>query len=239
MRKAGSERPSAAPASTGPPQGRGAHAPRAKLALYHVLLLAAGFAFWYAMTTPGLVSEEFAKRTAFFFGRPLQVRSHLHTINGFSAHAEAEDGQISKDRMEVLLFAKPFGNLVPECGLQIRSQFGGLLIGCRRLSHGCDKPRDTQSLVLDWNCYTRVNVVAQGGNQKRHLIRTEVRHQPVPRKVFCGEPGRARSLPRGTHSRGALLEFHDYVSSGARADVGQSVRVAAGKPLDVSSLHVS
>jgi NitT/TauT family transport system permease protein len=47
--------------------------PRARLVLYHVLLLAVLFAFWHAMTTPGLVSEEFAKKTAFFFGRPLEV----------------------------------------------------------------------------------------------------------------------------------------------------------------------
>ena len=52
---------------------RAASDPRMRLALYHALLIAAIFAFWYAMTTPGLVSEEFAKRTAFFFGRPLQV----------------------------------------------------------------------------------------------------------------------------------------------------------------------
>jgi len=38
-----------------------------------VLLLAAVFAFWHAMTSPGLVSEEFAKKSAFFFGRPLEV----------------------------------------------------------------------------------------------------------------------------------------------------------------------
>jgi hypothetical protein len=37
----------------------------------------------------------------------------------YSAHAEAEDGQIIKDRMEVLLFAKPFRDLVPECGPRI------------------------------------------------------------------------------------------------------------------------
>ena len=51
------------------------HAPdsRAKLALYHAVLLAGVFAFWYAMTTPGLVSEPFAKNTAFFFGKPLEV----------------------------------------------------------------------------------------------------------------------------------------------------------------------
>ena len=44
-----------------------------RLALYHALLLAALFAVWYALTTPGLVSEEFAKNTAFFFGKPVQV----------------------------------------------------------------------------------------------------------------------------------------------------------------------
>ena len=46
---------------------------RARLALYHALLLGACFAVWYALTTPGMVSEDFAKNTAFFFGRPLQV----------------------------------------------------------------------------------------------------------------------------------------------------------------------
>ncbi len=46
---------------------------RARLALYHLLLLGAVFVFWYAMTTPGFVSEAFAKNTAFFFGRPLEV----------------------------------------------------------------------------------------------------------------------------------------------------------------------
>ncbi len=47
--------------------------PRARLALYHAVLLVAVFAFWYAMTTPGLVSEAFAKNTAFFFGKPVEV----------------------------------------------------------------------------------------------------------------------------------------------------------------------
>ena len=46
---------------------------RGRLALYHAVLLAAVFAFWYAMTTPGLVSEPFAKNTAFFFGKPVEV----------------------------------------------------------------------------------------------------------------------------------------------------------------------
>ena len=46
---------------------------RARLTVSHIVLLAALFAFWHAMTTPGLVSEEFAKNTAFFFGKPLEV----------------------------------------------------------------------------------------------------------------------------------------------------------------------
>ena len=44
-----------------------------RLWLYHALLLGAVFAFWYAITTPGLVSPEFAKNTAFFFGKPVEV----------------------------------------------------------------------------------------------------------------------------------------------------------------------
>ena len=46
---------------------------RARLGLYHLLLLGAVFAVWYALTTPGLVSDDFAKNTAFFFGKPIQV----------------------------------------------------------------------------------------------------------------------------------------------------------------------
>ena len=46
---------------------------RIRLTVYHALLLVAIFAFWYAMTTPGVVSQEFATNTAFFFGKPLQV----------------------------------------------------------------------------------------------------------------------------------------------------------------------
>jgi NitT/TauT family transport system permease protein len=46
---------------------------RGRLALYHAVLLGAVFAFWYAMTTPGIVAEPFAKNTAFFFGKPVEV----------------------------------------------------------------------------------------------------------------------------------------------------------------------
>ena len=54
-----------------------ARANRAQLTLYHLLLLGAVFAFWYLMTTPLLVSEEFATNTAFFFGKPLMVLQRI------------------------------------------------------------------------------------------------------------------------------------------------------------------
>ena len=50
-----------------------ARLPRTRLALYQVLLIGGVLAFWYAMTTPGLVSDAFAKNTAFFFGKPYEV----------------------------------------------------------------------------------------------------------------------------------------------------------------------
>lgn len=46
---------------------------RSRLALYHALLLGGVFAFWYLMTEPLLWSEEAARNTAFFFGKPLVV----------------------------------------------------------------------------------------------------------------------------------------------------------------------
>src|SRR5512132_2316835 len=67
MRKANAETADA----TGPARVR--TPPRWRLYLYHVLLLAVVFAAWYALTQPGLVSQEFANKTAFFFGRPLKV----------------------------------------------------------------------------------------------------------------------------------------------------------------------
>src|SRR6185369_4617274 len=51
----------------------GARNAAARLGIYHLLLLGALFVVWYALTTPGVVSEEFAKNTAFFFGKPIQV----------------------------------------------------------------------------------------------------------------------------------------------------------------------
>jgi NitT/TauT family transport system permease protein len=52
------------------PEGR---PPRWRLGVYHLVLAGAVIAFWFAMTTPGLVSEPFAKNTAFFFGKPEEV----------------------------------------------------------------------------------------------------------------------------------------------------------------------
>ena len=50
---------------------------RARLALYHLLLLGSVLVFWHLMTDPLLVSEEFAKNTAFFFGKPLMVMQKI------------------------------------------------------------------------------------------------------------------------------------------------------------------
>ncbi|MDQ2916810.1 MAG: ABC transporter permease [Pseudomonadota bacterium] len=46
---------------------------RAGLALWHVAILAVVFGIWYGLTTPGIVSEAYANKIAFFFGRPLSV----------------------------------------------------------------------------------------------------------------------------------------------------------------------
>jgi|SRR5687768_3548513 NitT/TauT family transport system permease protein len=48
-------------------------AARGRMLLYHALLLGGLFVFWHLMTNPILVSEEFARSTAFFFGKPLAV----------------------------------------------------------------------------------------------------------------------------------------------------------------------
>jgi hypothetical protein len=46
---------------------------RVQLALWHVAILGIAFAVWYGLTTPGIVSEAYANKIAFFFGRPIQV----------------------------------------------------------------------------------------------------------------------------------------------------------------------
>ena len=52
------------------------HASRGRLLLYHALLLAAVFGFWYVMTEPGLIPPFYfddPNRAKFFFGQPLVV----------------------------------------------------------------------------------------------------------------------------------------------------------------------
>src|SRR3954468_46234 len=44
-----------------------------RLAFYHTLLLGSVFAFWHLMTEPLLWTEESARNTPFFFGKPLIV----------------------------------------------------------------------------------------------------------------------------------------------------------------------
>jgi NitT/TauT family transport system permease protein len=47
--------------------------PRIRLVVYHLALVLALFGFWYLLTEPIVWSEAFAKKMAFFFGRPLEV----------------------------------------------------------------------------------------------------------------------------------------------------------------------
>jgi len=69
--------PEAAKASDGPIARRSPlRASRGRLAVYHVLLLAGVFLFWYAMTEPGLIPPFYfddPTRAKFFFGQPLQI----------------------------------------------------------------------------------------------------------------------------------------------------------------------
>ena len=58
--------------------------PRARLVLYHALLLGGVFLFWYAMTEPGLIPPfwfDDPTRAKFFFGQPLKVfQAHLDVV---------------------------------------------------------------------------------------------------------------------------------------------------------------
>ena len=46
---------------------------RTRVALYQVVLVAMLFACWYLLSEPILWSDEFAKKMAFFFGKPIEV----------------------------------------------------------------------------------------------------------------------------------------------------------------------
>jgi NitT/TauT family transport system permease protein len=67
---------SAAEGAGDSPARRSHSVSRGRLALYHVLLLAGVFLFWYAMTEPGLIPPFYfddPMRAKFFFGQPLVV----------------------------------------------------------------------------------------------------------------------------------------------------------------------
>lgn len=93
------------------------------------------------------------------------TRRRSSACNGraYSAHAEAEDGQISKDRWEVLRFAKPFRDFVPECGPRDPGSNGGLLNWMPEAAARMQANLNTQSLVLDCEVYTRTFLIVQGG----------------------------------------------------------------------------
>src|SRR5213596_18831 len=58
------------------PRRTGQRASRARLSLYHALLLGGVFLFWYVMTEPGLIPPFYfddPTRAKFFFGQPLEV----------------------------------------------------------------------------------------------------------------------------------------------------------------------
>ena len=58
----------------------GQRASRARLAVYHVLLLGGVLLFWYAMTEPGLIPPFYfddPTRAKFFFGQPIEVTKRM------------------------------------------------------------------------------------------------------------------------------------------------------------------
>src|SRR5436190_12094444 len=63
-------------ATAAAPRRTGQRASRARLSLYHALLLGGVFVFWYVMTEPGLIPPFYfddPTRAKFFFGQPLEV----------------------------------------------------------------------------------------------------------------------------------------------------------------------
>src|SRR5690242_6685336 len=76
MPEAGKADDSAAQSGDTRPKRSNVHASRGRLLLYHALLLAGVFVFWYVMTEPGLIPPFYfddPNRAKFFFGQPLVV----------------------------------------------------------------------------------------------------------------------------------------------------------------------
>src|SRR5882724_5419839 len=68
-----------------------------------------------------------------------------------------------KDRWEVLLFAKPFRNLVPECEPRDWGSIGGFLYSMPESLKRIQTNSDTQTDVLGFKVYSRTPEIAQGG----------------------------------------------------------------------------
>ena len=85
---------------------------RGRLALYHALLLGAVFIGWHLMTNPLLVSEEFARNSAFFFGKPLVVldgerMAGMLTFREVLIGLNANGGNLGDLRVKSLMVAEP------------------------------------------------------------------------------------------------------------------------------------
>jgi hypothetical protein len=99
----------------------------------------------------------------------------------FSAQAEAEDSELIKDRLEVLLFAKPFRDLVPECGPRDPGPNGGLLNWMPRAAATMRKQALTRSHCPRLWCLYQNGQSCARGNQEKHLngTATEVKTRRI------------------------------------------------------------
>ena len=83
------------------------------------------------------------------------------------AHAEAEDDSKIKDRLEALLFAETLqGTLSPNANPGKGVSWRLTELDAKSHREDAAGSPDTQSLVLDSICYTKVNGIVQGENKK-------------------------------------------------------------------------
>jgi hypothetical protein len=68
-----------------------------------------------------------------------------------------------KDRWEVLLFAKPFRNFVPECEPRDSGSIWRLSVFDARVPDTIQTKSDTQTIVLGFKVYSRTPEIVQGG----------------------------------------------------------------------------
>ena len=105
-----------------------------------------------------------------------------------SAQAEAEDNQLIKDRLEVLLFAKPFRDLVPECGPLNGVKWRLAELDAKSRRADAQAGLDTQSLSSTQMFIPELHRLAQGENQEKYLEGGE----------SCRSGNHANGLVRGT-----------------------------------------